>query len=272
MNIVEYAKMRKMFGGGSGGDLDALINGSLTEITSNAESVRVNAFYNNPWLTKMNLPKATTINSGAFNSCSALTSLSLPLVKNIPVNGVRSCKKLTNIEIPNVTYIADYAFQDDASLETVDLPLLSSMGSGVFQGCGLKRVVFPKFSNYWTPSCFNSCKKLTLADFGLVSYTNTRAFSRCYSLKAVILRSESRMTSMTNVNTFEECYHFDGTVDATYNPDGLKDGYIYVPRALIDSYKVATNWVTFADRFRALEDYTVDGTTTGELDESKVSL
>jgi hypothetical protein len=31
-----------------------------------------------------------------------------------------------------------------------------------------------------------------------------------------------------------------------------------------------TNWTTFSAQFRALEDYTVDGTTTGELDESKI--
>ena len=48
------------------------------------------------------------------------------------------------------------------------------------------------------------------------------------------------------------------------------NGYIYVPKSLIEDYKVATNWSAYADRFRALEDYTVDGTTTGELDESKI--
>lgn len=45
---------------------------------------------------------------------------------------------------------------------------------------------------------------------------------------------------------------------------------IYVPAALIDSYKAATNWSAYANQFRALEDYTVDGTITGELDESKI--
>ena len=40
--------------------------------------------------------------------------------------------------------------------------------------------------------------------------------------------------------------------------------------ALVDSYKAATNWSTYADQIRALEDYTVDGTTTGALDETKV--
>lgn len=52
--------------------------------------------------------------------------------------------------------------------------------------------------------------------------------------------------------------------------DPLATADIYVPAALIDSYKSATNWSTYADRFRALEDYTVDGTVTGELDETKI--
>lgn len=54
-------------------------------------------------------------------------------------------------------------------------------------------------------------------------------------------------------------------------------GYIYVPRALLSDddetsdYRRATNWSVFADKFRALEDYTVDGTITGELDKSKLA-
>ena len=47
------------------------------------------------------------------------------------------------------------------------------------------------------------------------------------------------------------------------------NGYIYVPFALIEQYKAATNWSTYAAQFRALEDYTVDGTITGGLDPAK---
>ena len=36
--------------------------------------------------------------------------------------------------------------------------------------------------------------------------------------------------------------------------DGLQ-GYIYVPKALLEDYKVATNWSVYADKFRAIEDY-----------------
>ena len=61
-----------------------------------------------------------------------------------------------------------------------------------------------------------------------------------------------------------------GTVNTKYNPNGLKDCYIYVPSALIDSYKAATNWTTFSTQFRALENYTLDGTINGLLDPSKI--
>ena len=32
-------------------------------------------------------------------------------------------------------------------------------------------------------------------------------------------------------------------------------GYIYVPANLLEDYKSATNWVTYADQFRAIEDH-----------------
>ena len=62
----------------------------------------------------------------------------------------------------------------------------------------------------------------------------------------------------------------DSTNAFTGTPIASGTGYIYVPAVLIDSYKAATNWSTYAAQFRALEDYTVDGTTTGELDETKI--
>lgn len=40
-----------------------------------------------------------------------------------------------------------------------------------------------------------------------------------------------------------------------YTPMKSGTGYIYVPAALVDSYKAATNWSTYADQIRAIEDY-----------------
>ena len=190
-------------GGGGGGELDAFLDGSLTELTSNAENVRDHAFYLASTLTKIELPLAISASGYAFTGC----------------------EKLVNIYCPNLQKVGTNAFESCKLLKKIDLPLCESLAAAVFRFC--------------------------------------------YSLKTVLLRNDS-VCSLAAVSAFYQSYHFHGTVNATYNPDGLKDGYIYVPRSLVDSYKAATNWSTFADQFRALEDYTVDGTITGELDETKI--
>ena len=52
---------------------------------------------------------------------------------------------------------------------------------------------------------------------------------------------------LLDTNSFLLCYHFSGKVNSTYNPDGLKDGRIYVPDDMVDTLKSATNWSTYAD-------------------------
>lgn len=103
---------------------------------------------------------------------------------------------------------------------------------------------------------FYGCSQLTSADFPLATSIGSSTFSSCSQLTALILRSEKQCT-LSNANAFNSTPIKSGT------------GYIYVPSALIDSYKSATNWSTYAAQFRALEDYTVDGTITGALDPEK---
>ena len=57
------------------------------------------------------------------------------------------------------------------------------------------------------------------------------------------------MTTIPTLSSdaFNNCYHFTGTTDETYNPQGLKDGRIYVPDDKVDALKTATNWSTYAD-------------------------
>jgi hypothetical protein len=115
-------------------------------------------------------------------------------------------------------------------------------------------------------------EKIDISYFGTSSTIFSYAFcSGCKSLKALIIRSFGSKYVL-DTNAFGSCYHLLGTVDATYNPNGDKDGYIYVPRTMVDTLKSATNWSTYADQIRALEDYTKDGTTTGEFDDVKAGL
>ena len=203
-----------------GGDIDALIDGSITEITSYVETIRACAFYGSSAdqvkLKVANFPRATKVKQSAFNFCKELTEINLPMAIEIQGESFKNCAVLKTVNIPKVKTISGYTFSSCSKLKEVDLPS--------------------------------------------VSYIVQYAFAYCSELKTLILRTEETVCELQNTSAFQS--------------SGIKatSGYIYVPSALIEEYKVATNWVTFADRFRALEDYTVDGTTTGELDPAKTGV
>ena len=120
----------------------------------------------------------------------------------------------------------------------------------------LKKVNVPNLEFFNAHSlCRNTALEVIVASSVTRIYAN--AFQSDTSLKALVMGG-SVLCSLDNVNAFTGTLIKSGT------------GYIYVPRALLADYQAATNWSTFADQFRALEDYTVDGTTTGELDETKI--
>lgn len=171
----------------------------------------------------------------------------------------RSITEITS----NATSIGSQVLRDCSALTSVDFPVATSIGGTAFYNCyELTSVVFPCVTNIGA-TAFSNCIKLTSVDFPCATSIATNAFSNCNRLVTIILRSDTICT-MSHTNVLQNCYHFHGTSDTP------QDGYIYVPKSLIEDYKVALNWSTFATQFRALEDYTVDGTTTGALDESKI--
>lgn len=145
------------------------------------------------------------------------------------------CGSLKVLDIPNVTELKPYALSSCSSLASIKLPRVTHIGNAALS---------------WNDA-------LEFLDLPSVVQINNENFFITRGLKAVILRNTATVCVLGGSNT---------------NASGLavEGCYIYVPRALVDSYKAATNWSVVADRFRALEDYTVDGTTTGELDETKI--
>ena len=99
-------------------------------------------------------------------------------------------------------------------------------------------------------SMFSGCHKLTTIDITHMKLTSSFSTSdfanNCYSLTKLIIRNMTTIPPL-NSSAFTNCYHFTGTTDPTYNPQGLKDGRIYVPDDKVDALKTATNWSTYAD-------------------------
>lgn len=172
-------------------------------------------------------------------------------------NAFGYCSALTTVDFPVVTRIGDYAFVGCSALTAVDFPVVTRIGYKTFASCSALTIVdFPVMTSTGY-NAFDSCSALTTVDFPVVTEIGYGVFRDCSVLMALILRSET-------IATLDSTDAFSGT------PIASGTGYIYVPFSLINSYKTASNWSTFAAQFRALEDYTVDGTITGALDESKI--
>jgi len=166
--------------------------------------------------------------------------------------------KLATVILPNATHIGSLAFANCTSLAVIYAPNVVSSSLQVFDACkSLTEVNFPLLTGLYG-WYFRGCTGLIKADFAAVKSIPTSAFQNTTSLKALILRKADAIATLSNANAFAGSTVASGT------------GYIYVPRALVDTYKAASNWSTYASQFRALEDYTVDGTITGALDESKI--
>ena len=198
-------------------------------------------------LETVSFPNVVVIDDYAFSDCTSLHTVDFPNTTEVGPYAFRNCTSLTAVNLPNATKFNGNAFYDCKSLTTINLPNATILGNSIF----------------------SNCQQLETVDLPKVTSILSSAFSSCWVLTAVILRNETTVT-LSGTSAFNNCYHILGTVNATGNPTGAKDGYIYVPRALVDSYKTAPNWSTYATQFRALEDYTVDGTITGELDPTKI--
>lgn len=195
-------------------------------------------------------------------------------LKTIPLYNTSNVKNMTAM------FLGCIAFENFPEIDTSNVESMSHMFYGGKQtnttlpnlNTSLKNIKINTNSVKNMYSMFGGCaalEKVEMSKYNIeYSFTGADIFEHCYSLKIVIIREFGSSYVMSDA--FKNCYHFNGTVNETYNPNGDKDGYIYVPSSMVDTLKAADGWSDYADQIRALEDHTVDGTTTGELDESKI--
>lgn len=91
---------------------------------------------------------------------------------------------------------------------------------------------------------FNGCSELTSVDFSAVTTISDYAFYSCKKLTSVVLRKTDTICTLSATFAFNNTPIKSGT------------GYIYVPDTLVDQYKAATNWSTYAANIKPLSEYT----------------
>ncbi len=191
----------------------------------------------------------TEIGNYAFSGCTALTDVELPNAVTLGNYSFASCTALERINIPKVTSLPGRAFQHCTALAEFDFSNVTVLSTAAFQGSGLTRAVIP-LVEYLSTDLFRECKNLTYVDLHKAVQLGASVFLSATSMKTLIVRTDTVCSLGLYCTNSNMC--------------------AYVPRALVEDYKAATNWSVIADRIYALEDYTVDGTIMGEFDETKI--
>lgn len=145
--------------------------------------------------------------------------------------------------VNTVDSVGDQALTDsiiDRSITELHCNISASIAQYVFRGCtALTNVNFPSVTSV-ALGAFWQCTALTKAEFASAVAFANNAFYGCSALSAVILRNTEAVSTITGT-PFANSAIANGT------------GYIYVPSALVETYK--TNWATYAAQIRAIEDY-----------------
>jgi hypothetical protein len=208
-----------------GGDNDELLNSlidrSITSVESNVETIGNYAFSNCSKLKEVNLNKAKICNNSAFQNCSSLKTISLPELTFIGNNAFVGCNILQNCNFPKVAEVGTLSFRYCAALSSIYLPSATIIDSQAFQ----------------------NCNNLTTVRIDKKTTINNLSFGQSAKFETLILTNTDGVSTLSNTTAFTGTKIASGT------------GYIYVPQSLIEAYKVATNWSTFATQFRAIEDY-----------------
>ena len=125
---------------------------------------------------------------------------------------------ITNLNLPNISIIKSYLFYKCKYLQSIELPDTSTIEDYAFYGCS----------------------SLTTVVLQSITSIGKYTFQGCSNLESVTLPSSTVCTLPYFSNTFMSTKIYYCT------------GYIYVPAELVDTYKAANNWSTYASQIRAI--------------------
>lgn len=269
----------------------AFFNSNVSSISmSNVTSIGDSSICRCRNLVSVDLPALTTIRTYkdmnnvitncrySINNNPNLLTINCPSLTNV---GMSSGLFATNPKLVTLNWsptdgtLAD-TFSGDSSLTHINLSQFHGTISGqMFAWCSnLQSISFSNGFSFGgnTQYMFVDCSSLTslnLSNGGEVTADSTTfqnnssltwlkanytrlsgyTFSGFSALKALILpqTDSTKMCVLASPSTqvFSNC-----NIGTT-----TSDGYIYVPRTLLESYKTATNWVVMAKYIRAIEDY-----------------
>ena len=218
-----------------------------------------NLVYQNSVL-KVEIGAGVYIGYAAFINCTSLSSIIIPnSVKSTGYSVFSNCTSLSSITIPNsVKDIGESVFHGCTSLSSITIPnSVKDIGESVFHGCtSLSSITIPNSLVSIGYAAFSNCASLSSITIpNSVKSTGYSVFQSCYSLSSITIPN-----SLVSIggSVFKGCFgiaYYDFTafsaVPTLSNTNAFtgiaSDCEIRVPAALVDEWKAATNWATYAD-------------------------
>ena len=174
------------------------------------------------------------------NSLRRLTSA----VKTVEMNKFYYSDALEEVYLPNAEVIRQAAFVGCKNLRKIYIPVGKDIGQEAFGAwipMHAEKFYAPEVRTLGK-GALRTQADIQRLDFIYIERIDAEALMSTKALKTLIIRSVEPCL-LLNANALSDGPIKSGT------------GYIYVPRALIDDYKTATNWTVYAAQFRAIEDY-----------------
>ena len=148
---------------------------------------------------------------------------------------------LERIESDVETIRAD-AFAQHPTLKSAYFPNVKTVEAGAFRSCPLLESVYLPSAKVVKTTAFGGCPKLYRLDLPSVVKFEGIIFGGS-AITTLILRSSTM------------CEATDPMAPGTPISGVNGEGYIYVPKAIIEQYRSASGWATHRNYFRAIEDY-----------------
>lgn len=269
MNILEYAVLKKMFGGESGGGgggttddfFEKYMARSFTEFESDTSyAIRFGMFRSQSRLVRVSFPNTPAVENEAFRFDANLEEADLPKAEHFDAYAFASCVKLKRLNVPSLRITRGNTLNQCTSLE--DFPYfgnLEEIGGYEFRQCPIKQkvwdfenlvkiaaqypfseasaevVIFRKAVSQMDRT-FHGMPYLRVVELYKAFQIGRYAFQNSPNFEALLLRDTDNMFGISNVDVLTSNTNF----------------YAYVHDSMLDRYKAASNWSAYPERIRPL--------------------
>lgn len=163
-------------------------------------------------------------------------------VKTIGERAMSHFRTLISCEFLNVETIKTYGFYGCGNLLELNFPKATAIEANAFTDCKAATICRLNSLKAITSEIVRSLTAMRIVYIPLVESIVGAPFADCTGLEAVIITQTNKVATLAATNAFVRSSIANGT------------GYVYIPDDLVNSYKTATNWSTFAAQIKGLSE------------------